>query len=74
MQSEIMSMMSPPPADTTLQKTGQMGTVRVVNQTQTQNISTASSSSKQNNIGQNKTTFTLTNTHGAAPLTERWSW
>ena len=67
MQSEIMSMMSPPPTDTTLQQAGQQGTVTVVNHSNTQNISTASSTSKQANVGQTQQSIPISNRHGAAP-------
>jgi len=53
--------------ESTLQQAGQQTTVTVVNQSNTQNISTASSSSKQNNVGQTQQSIPISNTHGAAP-------
>ena len=53
--------------ESALQQAGQQSTVSVVNQSNTQNISTASSSSKQNNVGQTQQSIPISNTHGAAP-------
>jgi len=47
-----MQNLPPPINDSTLQQAGQQSTVTVVNQATTQNVSTASSTSKQNNVGQ----------------------
>ena len=70
MQAEKFVYKNPEAArvnDTTLQQAGQQTTVSVVNQSTTQNISTASSSSKQNNVGQTQQSIPISNTHGAAP-------
>ena len=53
--------------DATLQQAGQQTTVREVNQSSTENVSTASSTSKQNNVGQTQQSIPISNTHGAAP-------
>ena len=47
-----MQNLPPPINDSTLQQAGQQSTVTVINQSTVQNVSTASSSSKENNVGQ----------------------
>jgi hypothetical protein len=62
-----MQNLPPSIPDTTLQQAGQVPVIKIVNQSNTVNSSTASSSSKQNSVGQTQQSIPISNMHGAAP-------
>ena len=67
MPEGIMSLYPSDVNQKALQDAGQQSTITVVNESTTQNISSASSSSKQNNVGQTQQSIPISNIHGGVP-------